>query len=100
MNRLKKIINELNDIGVFYGKNYGGEYESLFPHHSFTFRINLERHRSGFEAFIEDGSSGENDIILAKSSYKKDPYDDLVELFEKSLIKIKKILKDKTCEQQ
>ncbi len=50
--RLIDIMTKLEDLGVFYGKNYDGEYNEKYPHSSYWFQLDMDQHRGGFETQI------------------------------------------------
>lgn len=50
--RLIDIMTKLEDLGVFYGKNYDGEYHEKYPHSSYRFQLDMDQHRGGFETQI------------------------------------------------
>lgn len=50
--RFMDITNKLNEMGVFYGNNYSGEYHDKYPHSSYWFSMNLDKHRNMFESHI------------------------------------------------
>ena len=79
--RFVEITNKLNDMGVFYGKNYDGKYHEKYPHSSHWFSINLDNHSGGFEAIIMN--EGYNEKIIAVV-YGDNPAIMIVELLEKS----------------
>lgn len=80
-NRFIEITNKLNDMGVFYGKNYDGKYHDKYPHSSYWFSIDLDKHRGGFEANIMNDGDIEKNIAVIRGS---DPALMIVELLEKS----------------
>lgn len=79
--RFIEITNKLNDIGVFYGKNYDGKYHEKYPHTSYWFSINLDKHRGGFEANIMNDDAVEKTIAVVCGD---NPVIMIVELLEKS----------------
>jgi hypothetical protein len=50
--RLIDIMTKLEDLGVFYGKNYDGAYHEKYPHSSYWFQLVMDQHRGGFETQI------------------------------------------------
>jgi hypothetical protein len=50
--RFVDIMTKLEDLGVFYGKNYDGEYHEKYPHSSHWFQLDMDQHRGGFETQI------------------------------------------------
>ena len=79
--RFIEITNKLNDMGVFYGKNYDGKYHSKYPHSNYWFSIDLDKHRGGFEANIKNNGDVEKTIAVTVGD---DPALMIVELLEKS----------------
>lgn len=79
--RFIEITNKLNDMGVFYGKNYDGKYHDKYPHSSYWFSINLDKHRGGFEANIMNDGYIEKTISVIRGN---DPALMIVELLEES----------------
>ncbi|MCH2216815.1 MAG: hypothetical protein MK076_01860 [Flavobacteriales bacterium] len=79
--RFVEITNKLNDMGVFYGKNYYGKYHDKYPHSSYWFSINLDKHRGGFEANIMNDGDVEKTVAVIIGN---DPALMIVELLEKS----------------
>jgi len=61
--RFIDIMTKLEDLGVFYGKNYDGEYHEKYPHSCNWFSISLDQHRSGFSSEIVDGCGDNNEEI-------------------------------------
>lgn len=50
--RFSEICIKLNDMGVFYGKNYSGKYHEKYGHELHWFALHLDKHRGGFESVI------------------------------------------------
>ncbi len=58
--RFVEVCENLDNMGVFYGKNYSGKYHEKYPHLSYWFSLSLDKHRGGFEANIyRDGDINE-----------------------------------------
>jgi len=79
--RFVEITNKLNDMGVFYGKNYDGKYHEKYPHSSYWFSIDLDKHRGCFEANIMNGGGIEKTIAVIRGT---DPAMMIVELLEEA----------------
>jgi hypothetical protein len=79
--RFIEITDKLNDMGVFYGKNYDGKYHDKYPHSSYWFSIELDKHRGGFEANIMRDGDIEKTIAVIRGD---NPSLMIVELLEKS----------------
>ena len=85
--RLINVMTKLEDLGVFYGKNYSGEYHDKYPHSSYWFNMDMDQHKGGFETYIIKGfneyetisvGSGDNAIEQLLSVLEKS-YDKIVE---------------------
>jgi hypothetical protein len=50
--RFIDIMTKLEDLGVFYSKNYDGAYHEKYPHSSCWFQLDMDQHRGGFETQI------------------------------------------------
>jgi hypothetical protein len=85
--RFISVMNKLQELGVFYGENYGGKYEEKYPHSCYMFNLRLDRHRSGFESLIEDGC-GDNteEVEIAREDTS---VEELLVLLEKTFDKLK-----------
>lgn len=94
--RFKTICHKLDELGVFYGKNYSGKYHEEFPHSGYWFALHLDKHRGGFESIIyHDGDPHINVSVYDGSS--QSPSEMIVELLEKSYdIIINKLTEKKT----
>jgi len=81
------VMNKLQELGVFYGENYGGKYEEKYPHSCCMLVIRLDRHRSSFESFIEDGC-GDNteEVEIAREDTS---VEELLVLLERTFDKLK-----------
>jgi hypothetical protein len=79
--RFIEITDKLNNLGVFYGKNYNGKYHDKYPHSSYSFSIDLDKHRGGFEANILNNGDVEKTIAVVSGD---NPALMIVELLEKS----------------
>ena len=54
--RFKKACQQLNEMGVFYGKGYLKKYHEKYSHSLHWFALGLDQHRGGFEScIIKDG---------------------------------------------
>jgi len=88
--RLIAVMNNLQELGVFYDENYGDEYETKYPHPCYMFNLRLDRHRSGFESLIHDGCSGDmEEVEIANADTSTE---ELLLLLEKTYTKLKKDL--------
>jgi hypothetical protein len=85
--RFINVMNKLQELGVFYGENYGGEYEEKYPHSCYMFNIRLDRHRSGFESFIEDGR--DNNTKEVETAREDTSVEELLVLLERTFDKLK-----------
>jgi hypothetical protein len=85
--RFISVMNKLQELGVFYGENYGGKYEEKYPHSCYMFILRLDRHRSGFESLIEDGC-GDNteEVEVAREDTS---VEELLVLLERTFDKLK-----------
>lgn len=90
--RLIEIMSKLEDLGVFYGKNYGGSYETKYPHSCFMFLLCLDNHRSGFTSLIKDGCSGDSEEVAIGTG--ESSVDQLLTTLERSYESIIKNLPD------
>ena len=85
--RLINVMTKLEDLGVFYGKNYSGEYHDEYPHSSYWFKMDMDQHRGGFDTSImHDGDEYEtisvgngNNAIEQLLSVLEKSYDKIVE---------------------
>ena len=94
--RFIEAMTKLEDLGVFYGKNYDGEYHDKYPHSSYWFELDMDQHRGGFETKIMcDGESyktisigsGDNAIEQLLSVLEKS-YDDITKDLNQEKIKL------------
>ena len=85
--RFINVMNKLQELGVFYGENYGGKYEEKYPHSCYMFNLRLDRHRSGFESLIEDGCGDNTEEI--ETANEDTSVEELLVLLEKTLEKLK-----------
>ena len=85
--RLISVMNMLQELGVFYGENYGGKYEEKYPHSCYMLILRLNRHRSGFESLIEDGCS--NEIIEIENANEDTSVEELLVLLERTFENLK-----------
>jgi hypothetical protein len=92
--RFIDIMTKLEDLGVFYGKNYDGEYHEKYPHSSYWFQLDMDQHRGGFETQImcDDCSFG---IEVGDGD---NAIEQLLSVLEKSYNKITDELNPKTIE--
>ena len=88
--RFIDIMTKLEDLGVFYGKNYDGEYHEKYPHSCHWFSISLDQHRSGFSSEIVDGCGDNNEEIAIGEG--ENAVEQLLSTLEKSYEKIKQKL--------
>jgi hypothetical protein len=90
--RFIDIMTKLEDLGVFYGKNYDGEYHEKYPHSSYWFQLDMDQHRGGFETQImcDDCSFG---ITVGDGD---NAIEQLLSVLEKSYNKITDELNPKT----
>ena len=79
--RLVDITNKLNEMGVFYGKNYNSKYHEKYPHSRYWFSIDLDNHKGGFEANIMNDMGVVKTIAVVTGS---NPSLMIVELLQKS----------------
>lgn len=60
--RFVSVCKKLDDIGVFYGNNYSGNYHEKYPHSSYWFALHLDKHHGGFESVLYN--QGENERTI------------------------------------
>ena len=86
--RLINVMTKLEDLGVFYGKNYSGEYHDKYPHSSYWFNMDMDQHKGGFETHITQDlyHSGEHETISVGSG--DNAIEQLLSVLEKSYDKI------------
>lgn len=41
--RFRRVMTQLKEMGVGYRENYGGPFETVFPHSVYTFKIIVDR---------------------------------------------------------
>lgn len=88
--RFIDIMTKLEDLGVFYGKNYDSEYHEKYPHSCYWFSISLDQHRSGFSSEIVDGCGDNKEEIAIGEG--ENAIEQLLSTLEKSYEKIKQKL--------
>jgi hypothetical protein len=84
--RLISVMNKLQEMGAFYGENYGGEYEEKYPHSCYMLNLRLDRHRSGFESLIQDGCGDET--IEVENANEDTSVEELLVLLERTFEKL------------
>lgn len=87
--RFVDAMNKLHELGVFYKNNYSGAYHERFPHETSVFIVRLDRHRGGFDSYIEMDS--EDEVYLCEVQAES-PTVEFVLLLERSIEKIEKII--------
>ena len=93
--RLINVMTKLEDLGVFYGKNYSGDYHDKYPHSSYWFNMDMDQHRGGFETHIMyDGDEYETISVGSGDN----AIEQLLSVLEKSHDKIVEKLKQKEDE--
>ena len=93
--RFIDIMTKLEDLGVFYGKNYDGEYHEKYPHSSYWFRLDMDQHRGGFETQIMCVGEIYKGITVGDGD---NAIEQLLSVLEKSYDKIADELNPKTIE--
>jgi len=83
--RLIDVMTKLEDLGVFYGKNYSGEYHDEYPHSSYWFQMDMDQHRGGFETQIMDDADIGKGIAVGNGG---NSIEQLLSVLEKSYDKI------------
>ena len=93
--RFIDIMTKLEDLGVFYGKNYDGEYHEKYPHSSYWFQLDMDQHRGGFETQIMCDGEIYKGITVGDGD---NAIEQLLSVLEKSYDKIADELNPKTIE--
>ena len=83
--RLINVMTKLEDLGVFYGKNYSGEYHDKYPHSSYWFNMDMDQHRGGFETSIMYDGDEHETISVGNGN---NAIEQLLSVLEKSYDKI------------
>ena len=83
--RLIDVMTKLEDLGVFYGKNYSGEYHEKYPHSGYWFKIDMDQHRGGFETSIMCDGDEHETISVGNGN---NAIEQLLSVLEKSYDKI------------
>lgn len=79
--RFVDITNKLDEMGVFYGKNYDGKFHDKYPHSGYWFSIDLDKHRNSFVSIINDSRGERKTIATVRGN---NPSLMIVELLEES----------------
>lgn len=93
--RLIDVMTKLEDLGVFYGKNYSGEYHEKYPHSGYWFKIDMDQHRGGFETSIMCDGDEHETISVGNGN---NAIEQLLSVLEKSYDKITEELNQKKDE--
>ncbi len=88
--RLNKIMSKLDKLGVFYGTDYSGDYHNKYPHELYSFAIELDKHRGGFESHILKEGEIESTLTIVGGD---NPTEMIIELLESSYTKILELIK-------
>ena len=95
--RLIDVMTKLEDLGVFYGKNYSGEYHEKYPHSGYWFKMDMDKHRGGFETSIMYDGDEHETISVGNGN---NAIEQLLSVLEKSYDKITEELNKNKDEQQ
>jgi hypothetical protein len=83
--RLIDVMTKLEDLGVFYGKNYSGKYHEKYPHSGYWFKMDMDQHRGGFETSIMNVEDEYETISVGNGN---NAIEQLLSVLEKSYDKI------------
>jgi hypothetical protein len=78
--RFKEACQQLNEMGVFYGKGYSKKYHEKYPHSINWFALGLDQHRGGFESCIL--KEGDVERIIHTARNLENPEIAILELLE------------------
>lgn len=84
---MRKILEKLKKLGVGYRENYGGEFETEYPHSEYSFQIEIYEH--GVDVQMVD-SNGRSESI-GYSEIKDNLIDELVEALQQALNKCEEL---------
>jgi len=80
---MRELLEQLKKMGIGYRENYGGIFETLYPHHEYSFKILIYEHGVDIQMINSNGISES----IGCSDIKNNIMDELQEAFQQVLNK-------------
>jgi len=82
---MRRILEELKKIGIGYRENYGGKFETIYPHSEYSLKILIYEHGVDVQMIDSNGISES----IGSSEIKHNLIDELCEALHEVLNKFK-----------